>query len=113
MRLLRRNAWARPSWAAACLALVLGATTARGQVASLEPIAQVTGASSIDNQNPCVAATEDGRRVAVAWDGLVSGQRRILVRERVEGTWLAERIVDTDATAGNQSPSLALDGAGN
>ncbi|MBX7246809.1 MAG: hypothetical protein K1X53_15035 [Candidatus Sumerlaeaceae bacterium] len=72
---------------------------------------EVVSDASSDNRNAQIAATGDG--LIGAWDGLVSGHRRILVREKRGGTWLRTEIVDSEPVGENSIQSLCVDSAGN
>jgi hypothetical protein len=67
---------------------------------------------STDNNNPVIAYSENGRHLFVAWDGLIKGERRIFLRERVAGEWLQPVVVDTNPAGENTRPSIALDQSG-
>lgn len=68
---------------------------------------------SYDNQNPAVAASVAAERLVVVWDGIIDGNRRILLRERIQGVWLPETLVDNEPAAANAYPSVDIDAAGN
>jgi hypothetical protein len=96
-----------------CVAvLCLGAARAGFAVPAPGAIAVLSG-RSVDNRHPVIAVSPDGLHTFVAWEGVLAGQRRILLREAVDGAWLPEIIVDTEPTADNQIPSVAVDEAGN
>jgi hypothetical protein len=67
---------------------------------------------SFDNRNPAIAYSADGARLFVVWDGLVQGNRRIILREQVEGEWLPPVIVDSNPAGNNSLPSIGVDKAG-
>lgn len=69
-------------------------------------------ARSALNRRPALGASADGRRVCVVWDGVLEGNRRIFFKERLDGQWLPEVIIDTEPTADNNSPVVAIDSAG-
>lgn len=68
---------------------------------------------STDNRNPRMDYMAEGARLAVVWDGIVSGQRRILLRERSGGVWLDPVIVDSQPAGNNASADVKFDAAGN
>lgn len=70
-------------------------------------------ARSSDNQHPFIAKSPVGERLFVVWDGMVDNHRRVFLRERVEGSWLPEIILDTEPEALNSSPVVDVDPAGN
>lgn len=67
---------------------------------------------SYENGHPAVIFSKDGRQMFVAWDGIVGGNRRIFLREMVEGEWLPPVIVDSNPAGNNTMPSLAVDASG-
>lgn len=73
----------------------------------------IVSENSIDNQHPQVAASPDGRRVIVVWDGWDEAGSRIFLRENIDGDWLPEIIVDTEPAVKNNSPVAAIDATGN
>lgn len=84
-----------------------GGAGARG----LSPVERVS-LVSYENGHPAVAFSADGRQMFVAWDGIVGGNRRIFLREMVEGEWLPPVIVDSNPAGNNTMPSLAVDASG-
>lgn len=72
----------------------------------------LSGVSS-ENRHPAIAASPDGQRLFAVWDGIIDGARRIVLRECLMGEWLPEVIVDSEPSAENQSPSVAVDALGN
>lgn len=75
--------------------------------------ALVLSGRSTDNRHPVVACSQDGVHTFVAWEGLVGKERRILLREAVNGTWLPEIILDALPLGENELPALDVDAAGN
>lgn len=73
----------------------------------------VLTARSTDNQSPNIATSSDGRHVFVVWDGIIGDSRRIFCRERIDGIWLPEVVVDDEPAAQNNSPSIDVDAQGN
>jgi hypothetical protein len=73
---------------------------------------EVLSGASVSNSHPAVGADDSGQLVAVVWDGLLDGARRIFLREKVAGEWLAEQVIDNAPLADNSSPVLDVDAAG-
>lgn len=80
--------------------------------ASLSDLVALSSRSS-DNRHPAIASSSDGSRVVAVFDGVVSKERRILLRESIDGVWLPEVIVDGLPLGENEIPSVAIDEAGN
>jgi hypothetical protein len=74
---------------------------------------KVLSVRSRDNRSVALAAGLAGSRLFAVWDGVVEGHRRIVMRERVEGEWLPEVILDGDPAAQPNSASVATDSFGN
>lgn len=77
----------------------------------LEPAQQISVISHL-NANPSLAFSADGRSLYVVWDGVVSGNRRIFLREQLQGEWLPPVIVDSNPAGSNSMPSVAVDSNG-
>lgn len=76
-----------------------------------EPVKKISFLS-FDNKNPAVAFSPDGNQLFIAWDALVEGNRRVLLRERVAGEWLPPVIVDSNPIGNNTLPSITVDKSG-
>ncbi len=90
---------------------VLHAQDESRPLADLSELQQISSLST-DNNNPAVAFSADGRQLFVAWDGIVKGERRIFLRERVAGEWLQAVIVDVNPAGANSRPSISVDESG-
>ncbi len=100
------------SIAAAWALLALPSAGAQAPELSLGPETTLS-ARSTDNRHPALSTSPDGRFEVAVWDGIADGARRIFLREKVDGVWLPERIVDAEPLAENRSPVAAVDSAGN
>jgi len=78
------------------------------QLSQVQHLASV----STDNRNPVAAYSPDGHQLFVVWDGLMDGNRRILLRERIAGEWLEPVIVDNNPAGSNVFPSVSIDSNG-
>jgi hypothetical protein len=97
---------------AAVFALAAFSVVDAGAEDFLGPI-QAISSRGTESQRPAIAASSDGRRVAIAWDTVIDGARRVVVRENIVGEWLPEIIVDAEPTGDNHAASVAVDDAGN
>ncbi len=67
---------------------------------------------SMQNANPKIAVTADGRTYVV-WEGLYDRHSRIFFRENRDGEWQEELILDAVADVDDIDPAIALDIKGN
>lgn len=106
---------ARLSALALAAALLSAPGTSRAQKAEAPKLSEIIHLAelSTDNRNPSIVCSKDGQSAFAAWDGIVNGNRRILLREKVGERWLNPVIVDTNPAGNNESPTLGLDDAGN
>lgn len=104
------------AWLALGMVTVCGPVTSGfGQSANTEQAvygAQQVSLLSFDNRNPAVAYGPQGQQLVVVWDGLVQGNRRIIMRENIAGEWLPPVLVDSNPAGDNSLPSVAIDAAG-
>lgn len=97
----------------ATIALCVSMTAAVAGARELLGEEFVLSVRSTENARPAIASWESGRRLFVVWEGSIDGARRIVLRERVEGVWLPELVIDSEPAAVNAWPSVAVDSTGN